>query len=73
MVTVEPIKYGRKTFSFDEGAAVLISASIIEKPLPGEGEKAFTQSLIKKYGGQRGTIEIVFKNGKPDYAIVTLS
>jgi hypothetical protein len=67
------VKYGRKTFSFDGGAAVHTRTTITEKANAGEDEQSFTQRLLKKYENQRGDIEIVFKNGRPDYAIVTLS
>jgi hypothetical protein len=67
------VKYGRKTFSFDAGAAVHTRTSVTEKASAGEDEQSFTQRLLKKYENQRGDIEIVFKNGRPDYAIVTLS
>ena len=29
--------------------------------------------LLEKYQDQQGTIEIVFKRGRPDYAIITFS
>ena len=38
----------------------------------GEDEDAFTERLMRKYGNHQGTIEIVFKGGQPDYAIITL-
>lgn len=67
------VNYGRKTFSFDAGAAVHKRTTITEKAASGEDERSFTQRLLKKYEDQRGDIEIVFKNGRPDYAVVTLS
>lgn len=68
----EDVKYGRKTFSLDNGKAVLTRISITEKSFPREDENAFTERLIRKYGSLQGTIEVVFKDGHPDYAIVTL-
>jgi hypothetical protein len=70
---MQAIQYGRKTFSFGEGSTVLTSTCVTEKAMSGEDETAFTRRLVKKYGDQRGSIEVVFKNGRPDYAIVTLS
>jgi hypothetical protein len=70
---MELVTYGRKTFSFAGGKVMLTSTSVTEKPLPGEGETVFTDRLIAKYRGQQGTIEIVIKNGYPDYAIITFS
>jgi hypothetical protein len=67
------INYGRRIFSFDEGNTVLESTSVTEKALSGEDEAAFTQRLLRKYKGQSGTIEVVFKRGRPDYAIITFS
>jgi hypothetical protein len=64
--------FGRKSFSFSKGVASLTKVSITEKSLVGEDENTFTQRLLKKYANEEGTIEIVFKNGHPDYAIVTL-
>lgn len=70
---MKPLQYGRRTFSFVGGVAIPKSTSIIEKPILGEDEKAFTDRLAKKYRAQQGTFEIVFKKGRPDYAIVLLS
>ena len=47
--------------------------SITERALVGEDERAFTERLMRLYGQQKGTIEIVFRSGCPDYAIITLS
>jgi hypothetical protein len=68
---MQTIKYGRKTFSFDEAGAVLTSTSVTEKALPNEDEETFTRRLMERYKGQQGTIEVVFKRGQPDYAIIT--
>jgi len=69
---MKSLQYGRKTFSFAGGVAVHESTSIIEKPVLGEDEKSFSERLVKKYLGQQGTFEIVFKKGRPDYAIIYL-
>lgn len=69
---MQVVNFGRKTFSFSEGVSVLTSMCVTEKATPGEDETAFTRRLLEKYEGQRGTIEVVFKHGRPDYAIVTL-
>ena len=65
------IKFGRRIYSFDNGDVVLKSTSVTEKALPDEDETAFTHRLVTKYGDQRGVIEVVFKRGRPDYAIIT--
>ena len=67
---MEPIKYGRRVFSFDGGDTVLKSTSVTEKALPGEDEAAFTRRLLSKYKNRQGTIEIVYKSGRPNYAII---
>ena len=69
---LELLKYGRKTLSFAHGEASLTRISVTERVLPREDESTFTQRLLKKYGEQQGTIEIVIKNGRPDYAIITI-
>ena len=70
---MDNIKFGRKTYSFDNGDMVLKSTSVTEKALPDEDERVFTRRLVKKYRDQRGVIEVVFKRGRPDYAIITFS
>lgn len=70
---MEALSYGRKVFSFAQGTTVHTSTSITERALPQEREKAFTHRLMKKYSDQQGIIEIVFKNGRPDYAVITFS
>jgi len=72
-VGMERVEYGHKTFLFAKGIAKLTSTSITVKSLPGENEKAFTHRLMQRFGNQEGTIEIVFKKGRPNYAIITLS
>ena len=68
---MQTVQYGRKVFSFDEGGTALKSTVVTEKALPDESETAFIQRLLKKYEDQRGTIELVFKRGRPDYAVIT--
>jgi hypothetical protein len=70
---MKSLSYGRRFYSFDEGQAVLDRISITEKALPGEDEAAFTRRLLKKSEGRRGTIEVIIKHGRPDYAIITFS
>ena len=70
---MEPVAYGRKRFSFAEGKTIHTGTSITVKALPGENEQAFTKRLMKKYGDARGTVEIIFKGGRPDYAIISFS
>ena len=50
---------------------MLRSVSVTEKALADEDEIAFTRRLVEQYGGQQGTIEVVFKRGRPNYAILT--
>ena len=70
---VKKVLFGRKHFSFTEGVPKLESMSITEKPLKGEDESSFTERLVHQYGGQHGTIEVVIKSGRPEYAIITLN
>ena len=51
----------------------LTGTSINERPLIGEDENAFAKRLTKMYGKGNGTIEIVFKKGRPEYAIVSFA
>jgi hypothetical protein len=67
------MNYGRKFFSLADGAAVHTGTSITEKALPREDEDAFTQRLLKHYGHCQGTVEIIFKDGRPNYAVITFS
>ena len=68
---METLNFGRKVFSFAQGTTIHTSTSITEKALPHENEDVFTHRLMKKYGDQQGTVEIVFKNGRPNYAVIT--
>ena len=70
---MQHLQYGRKVFCFDENGAALKSTIVTEKALSGEDETAFTHRLMRKYAGQRGTLEVVFKRGHPDYAIITFA
>jgi hypothetical protein len=63
---------GRKRFSFVEGVPILQSMTITENPHPDEDEEQFTQRLVQQYGRERGEIEVIIKNGRPDYAVITL-
>lgn len=67
------LPFVRKVLSFSGGEASLKKVFITERPLSGEDEDEFTQRLLAKYGKQQGTIEIVLKNERVDYAIVTLA
>jgi hypothetical protein len=64
--------FGRKTLTFTKGEAALEKVTVVEKPLPSETEATFTQRLLTKYQSKQGMMEIVFKDGRPDYAIITL-
>lgn len=66
------LSFGRKKFTFSEGVSTLTCMSITEKPLPLEDEAAFTARLLTKYANCQGDMEIIFKHGKPDYAIITI-
>lgn len=66
------VPYGRVTMSFAKGRAGLRQVTVTEKAMPGEDEQQFVDRLLKRYCDENGTMQIVFKNGKPDYAIVTL-
>lgn len=68
----DPLPFARKVLSFSGGEASLKKVSITERPLPGEDEDKFMQRLLEKYRKQQGTMEIVLKNDRVDYAIVTL-
>lgn len=70
---MQRINFGRRRFSFNNGKAVPESMSITERALVGEDERAFTERLMRLYGKQKGTIEIIFRSGRPDYAIITFS
>jgi hypothetical protein len=68
---MEIIKYGRRKYTFLEGKLKPAGLSITERSLRGENEKEFTSRLMKSYGKKQGTIEVILKNGFPDYAVIT--
>ena len=70
---MDKISFGRKKFSLVKGKPVLKSTSITVRTLPGEDEVAFIKRLLQKYGKQAGTVEMIFKGGHPDYAVITFS
>ena len=70
---MEVIEYGRRKLAFENGKKVVTSTSVTERSLYSEDEEAFTRRLLEKYGKNRGRIEIVFKAGRPDYAIITIA
>jgi len=65
------VPYGRVTMSFANGRAKLEEVTVTEKAFPGEDEDRFIERLMRRYADKNGTLQIVFKNGKPDYAIIT--
>ena len=70
---MKPLAFGRKRFILTEGVSKLTSTSITEKPIRGETEAEFTRRLLAKYADCNGEMEIVFKQGRPDYAIITIN
>lgn len=66
------IDYGRKKYKISNGTAELTRTSFTVRSMRREDEQAFSDRLLKLYGAEEGTIEMVFKNGQPDYAIITL-
>jgi len=67
------VEYGRRKFAFENGKKVVTSTSVTERSLYGEDEEAFVRRLLEKYGNNKGAMEIVFKAGRPDYAIITIA
>ena len=67
------IKYGRLRLSFRNGTAVHTSTSVTERALPNEDEHTFTKRLLQMYRHREGTMEIIFKAGHPEYAVITFS
>ena len=67
------IRFGRKIYSLENGRPVLKSTSITVRTLAGEDEETFTNRLLRLYGQHAGTVEMVFKRGRPDYAVITFS
>lgn len=70
---MQRIRFGRKRYSLVEGRPILKSTSITVRTRPGEDEEAFTKRLLGQYGQYEGTVEMVFKRGRPDYAVITFS
>ncbi len=66
------INFGRRRYAFADGAVELMRTDITVKPLNGEDEEAFADRLMMMFGNKEGTFEIVFKKGRPAYAVVTL-
>lgn len=64
------LKYGHKMFAVSDGSLELTGTTITEKALPNEDEQAFLKRLMSIYGDMTGTIEIVIKQGRPEYAII---
>ncbi len=70
---MQKIRFGRKRYSFKRGKPILESTSVTVRTRVGEDEEAFTNRLIEKYGHREGTVEMVFKGGRPDYAVITFT
>jgi hypothetical protein len=69
---MQPIQYGRRRFSFSNGRALHTSTIVTVQANTDENECAFTQRLLAECSAKEGTIEIVFKAGIPQYAVVTI-
>lgn len=69
---MQAVKFGRRKFAFVDGKAELLSTSITVRSRVGEAEDAFKERLLEMVGSERGTIEIVYKGGRPEYAIITI-
>lgn len=67
------VGFGSKLISFSKRGASLTKVCITEKPLAGEDEDAFVQRLLSKYSAQEGRLEVIFRNGLPVHAIITLA
>jgi hypothetical protein len=68
---MQTIQYGRRRFSFSNGRARHTSTILTVQAGADEDECTFTQRLLAAYSAKEGTIEIVFKAGIPQYAVVT--
>lgn len=73
VVSMHKMRFGRKKYSLKKGKPILESTSVTVRTLPREDEETFTKRLIKMYGHLEGTVEMVFKAGRPDYAVITFS
>lgn len=69
---MEIIGFGRRRLAFDNGTTVLTSTTVTERAYRNEDERAFLKRLLEAYGHHKGSIEIVFKAGRPEYAIITI-
>lgn len=67
------LNYGRKKHLFSQGNSRLVSVSVTERCREGEDEDTFMNRLLAQYGHREGTLEVIFKNSRPDYAILTFS
>lgn len=67
------LDYGHKLFSLSGGEMELTTTTITEKAFPAEDEESFLKRLLHKYGKSEGTVEIVFKKGRPDYAVICIT
>ena len=70
---MDRIRFGRRRLDFRNGTVVIKSTSVTERAHRGEDEEEFTNRLLETYSDEEGTIEIVFKAGRPDYAIITIN
>ena len=70
---METIKFGRRKFTVIDGETKLFSTSITVRAYKGEDEQAFFERLKEICGNAQGIMEIIFKAGRPDYAIITFS
>ena len=70
---MKPVHFGRKIYSFGRGEVVLTTVSVTEKAVQGEDENAFIDRLLAKYRDKEGTLEIVFKHGRPSHGVITFS
>jgi hypothetical protein len=71
-VAAVTVSYGRKLLRLKDGKAQLEQITFTEKSFPGEDETQFVDRLSQRFSDMNGTFQIVFKNGKPDYAIITI-
>lgn len=69
---MQTIHYGRRRLAFSNGRAVPTSTMHTVRAYRGEDETAFVQRLLDEWDADRGIIEIVFKSGFPEYAVVTI-
>lgn len=70
---MQTIAYGRRRLSFCRGNAIPTSTILTIRAEEGEDEVAFTRRLLAECGESEGTIEIVFRAGVPEYAIITIA